>query len=263
MPAKFLAAILALDELRGAQDRMEGELTMIGRVVVFLAFVCFATTALAQEPACTFYKVDTNTLQISKEAGGDRYIDALFDGDVACVTRKENLKGVEWGFVAGKLESLKKVTAVNGWALLQRLKPISAADAAALLAAATPTAAPGPNSASGPAASKVPPNTAATAAAHPEDVLHFDQPVPFGPYPVNGHSLKELTNSVPMFSPVEGLDENLWKKKCSSCHQWNKDSLCKQALTYLRAPKDVLRIQHPFGGTLKVALMRWARSGCE
>jgi hypothetical protein len=241
---------------------------MIGRVVLLVALACFAGTALAQEPACTFYKVDTNTLQISKDAGGDRYIDALFDGDVACVTSKTNIKGIEWGFVAGKLESLKKVTPVNGWTPLQRLKPISTADAAALLAAATPTAAPNSNTPSGPTASKVPattpaPNTAATAAAHPEDVLHFDQPVPFGPYPVNGHSLKELTDSVPMFSPVEGLDDKLWKKKCSSCHQWNKDSLCKQALTYLRAPKDVLRIQHPFGGTLKVALMRWARSGCE
>ena len=25
----------------------------------------------------------------------------------------------------------------------------------------------------------------------------------------------------------------------------------------------VLRVQHPFGGTLKLALMRWAISGCQ
>ena len=244
---------------------------MIGRVVLFVALVCFAGTALAEEPTCTFYKVDTNTLQISKDAGGDRYIDALFDGDVACITRKANVKGVEWGFVAGKLKSPTKATPVNGWTPLQRLKPISAAEAVALLAAAAPPAQ-APSSSTKPAAGAATPeapaasgapNTAATAAAHPEDKLRFDQPIPFGPYPVNGHSLKEMTVSEPMFSPVEGLDEKLWKKKCTSCHQWNKDRLCQQALTYLRAPKNVLRIQHPFGGTLKVALMRWARSGCE
>jgi hypothetical protein len=250
---------------------MEGELTMIGRVVLFAALACFAGTALAEEPTCTFYKVDTNTLQISKDAGGDRYIDALFDGDVACVTRKENVKGVDWGFVAAKVESPTKATPVNGWSPLQRLKQISEAEAAALLAAAAPPAPPATAAtpkapiASEPSAGATPaaPHAAATAAAHPEDILHFDQPIPFGAYPVNGHSLKQMTDSEPMFSPVEGLEENLWKKKCTSCHQWNQDRLCQQALTYLRAPKNVLRIQHPFGGTLKVALMRWARSGCE
>ena len=243
---------------------------MIGRMILGLALACFAGTALAQEPTCTFYKVDTNTLQVSKDAGGDRYIDALFDGDVACVTRKQTIKGVEWGYIAGKLESTTKATPVNGWSSLQRMKPISAAEAESLLAAAappaqTPSSTPTPPAASGPAAGTKPaaPDTAATAAAHPEDILRFDQPIPFGPYPINGHSIKELTDSVPMFSPVEGLDEKLWKKKCTSCHQWNKDRLCQQALTYLRAPKNVLRIQHPFGGTLKVALMRWARSGCQ
>lgn len=244
---------------------------MIGRMILCLALACFAGTALAQEPNCTFYKVDTNTLPISKDAGGDRYIDALFDGDVACITQKTNIKGIEWGFVAGKFESPTKATPVNGWTPLQRLKPISAAEAAALLAAAAPppqapssSAAPvaGAAKPQTPAASAAP-NPAATAAAHPEDILHFDQPIPFGPYPINGHSLKEMTAGVPMFSPVEGLDENLWKKKCVSCHQWNKDRLCQQALTYLKVPKNVLRIQHPFGGTLKVAMMRWARSGCE
>lgn len=245
---------------------------MIGRVVLFLALACFAGTALAEEPSCTFYKVDTNTLQVSKDAGGNRYIDALFDGDVACITRKTNIKGVEWGYIAGKLESPTKATPVNGWSPLQRLQQISATEAAALLAAAAPPTK-APSGSTPPAAAATPkassaskpatPNAAATAAAHPEDILHFDQPIPFGPYPVNGHSIKEMIDTVPMFSPVEGLDEKLWKKKCTSCHQWNKDRLCQQALTYLRAPKNVLRIQHPFGGTLKVALMRWARSGCD
>jgi hypothetical protein len=238
------------------------ETVMIARMFLFLALVCSASAAWAQEPACTFYKVDTNTLPISKDAGGDRVIDALFEGDVACVTKKTTVKGVEWGFVAQNVEPPEKITAVNGWSPLQRLQQITAAQAAALLAAGAPPeqapAAKAP-SAAGPAA----PKAAAVATSHPEDVLHFDQPIPFGPFPVNGHSIKEMINTEPMFSPVEGLDESLWKKKCTSCHKWNKDVLCQQAQTYLRAPKDVLRIQHPFGGTLKVALMRWARSGCQ
>ena len=233
----------------------------MGRMMFVLALVCSASAAWAQAPTCTFYKVDTNTLPISKDAGGDRIVDALFEGDVACVTKKTNIKGVEWGFVAQKVEPPDKITPVNGWSLLQRLQQITADQAAALLAAATsPAKAPAPKAPS--AATPVIPKAPASATSHPEDVLHYDQPIPFGPYPVNGHSIKEMTDSVPMFSPVEGLDEKLWKKKCTSCHQWNKDRLCQQALSYLRAPKDVLRIQHPFGGTLKVALMRWARSGC-
>ena len=234
---------------------------MIGRMILFLALVCSASTAWAQGPACTFYKVDTNTLPISKDAGGDRVIDALFEGDVACVTKKTNIKGVDWGFVAQKVEPPNTITAVNGWSPLQRLQQITADQAAALLAEATPPAkTPAPKAP--PAATAAAPKAPAIATKHPEDVLHFDQPIPFGPYPVNGHSIKDMMNSDPMFSPVEGLDENLWKKKCTSCHQWDKDRLCQQALSYLRAPKNVLRIQHPFGGTLKVALMRWARSGC-
>jgi hypothetical protein len=39
--------------------------------------------------------------------------------------------------------------------------------------------------------------------------------------------------------------------------------LCEQAKTYVKQPRFVLRVQHPFGGTLKLALMRWAISGCQ
>jgi hypothetical protein len=79
---------------------------------------------------------------------------------------------------------------------------------------------------------------------------------------VNGHSLKEMIDNVPLFSPVEGLDESLWKKKCTTCHEWNQDRLCQQGATYVQTPRNVLRVPHPFGGALKIALMRWAKSGC-
>jgi hypothetical protein len=236
---------------------------MIGRIILCLALACGAETASAQEPACTFYKVNASTLPVAKDAGSDRYIDALFDGDVACVTRKQNVKGADWGFIAQKVEPPNVHTPVEGWSSLQRLQELSAADAKALFASVAPPA-------RGPGA---PPVTAATPAAptpakpaaevRPEDILHFDQPIPFGPFPVNGHSIAEMIEGVPLFSPVEGLDEGLWKKKCTSCHKWNKDRLCEQALSYVRAPRNVLRVPHPFGGTLKLALMRWAKSGCD
>ena len=80
---------------------------------------------------------------------------------------------------------------------------------------------------------------------------------------MNGHSIKEMIESTPLFAPIEGLDEALWKKKCTTCHQWNKERLCEQGGTYVKDPKYVLRQPHPFGGALKLALMRWAISGCQ
>jgi hypothetical protein len=242
---------------------------MIGRIVFCLALICSAGSALAQEPACTFYKVNTSLLNISKEAGGDIYNDALFDGDTTCVTRKANVKGADWGFIEYKLGSGNVHTPVEGWSAMKYLQETSAANAgpsaAAPAAAAPAPMAPAPAPVA--AAPVAPPPSAAapapaTAAIRPEDVLRFDQPIPFGPFPVNGHSLEEMIDTMPLFSPIEGLEEPLWKKKCTSCHQWNKERLCEQGGTYVQAPRNVLRVQHPFGGALKIALMRWAKSGC-
>jgi hypothetical protein len=80
---------------------------------------------------------------------------------------------------------------------------------------------------------------------------------------VNGHSIAEMIQSTPLFSPIEGVDESIWKKECKNCHQWNKDRMCQQGATYVKDPKNVLRVPHPFGGALKIALMRWAKSGCQ
>lgn len=259
---------------------------MIRYVVFSLALIVSAGSAFAQQPACTFYKVNTGMLNISQEPGGDRYIDALYDGDVACITRTAASKRTDWAFIAQKLDSPTEGTPVQGWALMKDLQQISPSEASALLADSSP-ASPKANQSAAPAnaatqsapaaAAKAPtakganvPAAAAPAAAHtntaaamrPEDVLRFDQPIPFGPFPVNGHSIKEMIDAVPLFSPVEGLDESLWTKKCTNCHQWNQDRLCQQALTYVRQPRFVLRVSHPFGGTLKLALMRWAKSGC-
>ena len=96
----------------------------------------------------------------------------------------------------------------------------------------------------------------------PEQVLRFEQPVPFGPPPVYGNTIKNLADSIPLFPPIEGQDEALWKKNCSSCHKWDRQALCQQGANYLANPGNVLRQQHPFGGPFKVALMRWSKGGC-
>lgn len=107
-----------------------------------------------------------------------------------------------------------------------------------------------------PAASKT-----ATAAA--EDILRFEEPIPFGPFPVNGNTIKQLADSVPLFPPIEGQSDTLWKKNCSNCHKWDRQTLCQQGASYVANPQNVLRQQHPFGGPFKVALMRWSKNGCQ
>ena len=112
-------------------------------------------------------------------------------------------------------------------------------------------------------ASAAVPNISQSAAAAPEDVLRFEQPVPFGPLPINGKTIKQLADSIPLFPPIDVQDEAVWKKNCSTCHKWNRQTLCQQGATYVANPQNVLRHPHPFGGPFKVALMRWSKSGCQ
>jgi hypothetical protein len=96
-----------------------------------------------------------------------------------------------------------------------------------------------------------------------EAILRFNAPVTTGPMPVNGHSLAELVTGVPLFPPIDGLEETVWKKHCDSCHRWDQTSLCEQGKTYLKNPKAALRVSHPYGGPEKVAMMQWAKTGCQ
>jgi uncharacterized caspase-like protein len=95
--------------------------------------------------------------------------------------------------------------------------------------------------------------------------IKFDAPISTGPYPVNGKSLAQLILGTPMFAPIEGLDDTVWKgKECSSCHQWNQERLCEQGAFYAKnEPKQILRKQHPYGGPFKLALRNWAQDGCK
>jgi hypothetical protein len=232
-----------------------------GLATLCLAVAFGATPASAQGTNCDAYKVNTSLLNISREAGGDIYKDALFDGDTVCVAKQQNVNGVAWAYISQKVEANDSRTLVDGWTKLEYLQKLGPGQTAA--APAAPPAAP-----VSPAASPSQPGPAPTAAMpgppiRPEDMLRFDQAIPFGPYPVNGHSIAEMIQSKPLFSPIEGVDEAVWKKECKNCHQWNKDRMCQQGATYVQNPKNVLRVPHPFGGALKIALMRWAKSGCQ
>jgi hypothetical protein len=224
-------------------------------VLLWLALVC--NPAAAQQPACRFYKVDTSFLNVSKDAGGHIYIDVLYDGEIACVTRQEKATGDDWAYISYKLEGANAAKPVEGWSALSAMKPLSSAEAAAVGGRRAPAAAASP-----PSAAPAAPAPGSTA-VRPEDVLRFSQAVPFGPFPVNGKSIKELIDNVPLFPPIEGLDEAIWKKNCSSCHKWNQARLCEQGNTYAKDAKFVLRHPHPYGGSFKLALMRWAKSGCQ
>jgi len=197
-----------------------------------------------QEGTCSFYKVDVGLLTVSKDPGGAIYTDVLEDGEIACVIRQQKVDGGDWGYVSHKLAKPSGHKPVNGWSMLHSMKELSQVEAAALLIAAVP--APGQ-----------------AAVARPEDILRFDQPIPYGPYPVNSRSIEELAAGVPLFPPIDGLDDALWKKTCTTCHQWDKARLCEQGKTYVKAPKAILRHPHPYGGAYKTALMRWAKSGCQ
>lgn len=236
--------------------------TVLCALVSLIAIAAVPTFTVAQT-ACTYFKVNSSLLNVSKELSGGIFIDVLESGDIACVTKQEKKGSRMWGFIAHKLKSPDGTTDVNGWSSLRYLKKVTLAEAKAAVAAKAP-AAPAPATPPG-AAKPSAPKVAAkpSAPARPDDNLRFDQPVPFGPFPVNGNSLKDLALRIPLFPPIEGLPDELWKKNCTTCHKWNQERLCAQGKTYVKSARHVLRHQHPYGGAYKLALMKWSRSGCK
>ncbi|WP_235602412.1 caspase family protein [Sulfitobacter geojensis] len=95
--------------------------------------------------------------------------------------------------------------------------------------------------------------------------LTFLMPFTSGDPAIMGKSIEELVTGSPLFSPIEGLPEELWKEQnCSNCHQWTKDALCTQGTTYVNAGNDeAVSKQHPYGGGFKLNLRAWASGGCK
>jgi hypothetical protein len=242
---------------------------MTGRFVALLAVVASALAASAgpspaQQPACQYYQVAAPTLNVFSKPNGDAsFVGALAKNDFVCVIGEQDVTGDRtWSHIAAKIAPPNKRTALDGWAIKSALQPASANDVATL--SAPPPAGPQNQSsaAKSPAPAVAPPPAPAAAAAN-QDAVTFNGIIKEGPTPINGSSLAQLIQSVPDFPPIEGLPEEAWKKTCNNCHQWNQQSLCVQAKLYVNDPKMMLRIQHPFGGPEKVAMMKWAQGGCK
>jgi len=236
-------------------------------VALFAAGTC-ASSAHAAEPDCRFLKVSTVALNIFKEprAASD-FIDRLEQNDIVCtIGRDQQVGDLVWTYVVYKLEKRNQRKALEGWGILRFLQPAAPAEVAALRGprepAAPQPAAPPP--ATPPPAVPLPAAPPPVAPAPAESVVRFSDPIPFGPFPVNGHSLEELMIAgIPMFSPIEGLEDSVWKKTCNNCHKWDRITLCAQGGTYAKDPKTELRIPHPYGGAEKIAMMKWFQSGCQ
>jgi hypothetical protein len=249
---------------------------MIVRSVVVVAALCCTLAALVnpasaqQQPACQYYQVAASSLNVFAKPNGDAsFVGTLAKNNFVCVIGEQDVTGDRtWSHVAAKIVAPNKRTAMDGWAIKSALQPASASDVAVLSAplpvaaqSPPPAATPAPKTPSASTPTSPPPVPAAAPSG--QDAVTFNGIITEGPTPINGSSLAQLIKSVPDFPPIEGLPEDVWKKTCNNCHQWNQQSLCVQAKLYVNDPKMMLRIQHPFGGPEKVAMMKWAKGGCK
>lgn len=212
---------------------------------------------MAQPPLCFPHQVNPTFANVYQEPHDKAiFVDVLEAGDIVCVNREGPFGGSQWGHVIFRVRhSPGERTPVDGWVPMKHLSPMPRGTLAIgpqSLATRQIPSSPDPYQAGEPA--RVTPT---------DDIIRFDQPVPFGPFPINGRTLKELSEAIPMFPPVKEAENSLWEKSCPACHKWEQQTLCKQGEIYLANPRNALRHPHPFGGPFKVALMRWAKNGCQ
>lgn len=232
-------------------------------IICVLVSAAGVSAAPAQEPDCRFFKVAAGALNIFKEPRGTSdFIDRLVKGDIVCVTRDQQVGDLDWAYVVYKLVKQSQRKPMGGWGIKRSLQPATPTEVAAFRGAPAPAPHPAPAPPPTPAPAPAPPPTA-EAPAPSADTVEFSKPILFGPPPVYGQSLEQLIHGVPMFPPIEGLDENVWKKPCNACHQWDRKSLCAQGAVYAKDPKAELRIPHPYGGPEKIAITKWFKGGCQ
>ena len=96
-------------------------------------------------------------------------------------------------------------------------------------------------------------------------VVTFAGPLTVGNEAIIGQSIEHLITTTPLFPPIEGLPEEVWKdQECASCHQWTQEALCTQANTYLgQNAQRSLNLEHPLGNAFKLTLRAWAQAGCQ
>lgn len=108
------------------------------------------------------------------------------------------------------------------------------------------------------------PKTDPVQAPKPDQPITFDMAIVAPDSVANGLSIADLIVAKPEYPPVEGLPESYWKNsECSSCHQWDRASLCEQGTFYVKDQTRSLRKEHPFGGAFKRQLKGWAALGCK
>jgi hypothetical protein len=95
--------------------------------------------------------------------------------------------------------------------------------------------------------------------------IFFDRPIAAGGPEVEGRSLAEIIEGSPLFPPIEGLPDEVWKgKHCSDCHEWTQAAMCDQGKFYGTSGDPLLLGPvHPLGGQLQRVLKAWAEQGCR
>ncbi len=109
------------------------------------------------------------------------------------------------------------------------------------------------------------PEASRAAAAPMGTELTFVMPFTSGSDDIIGRSIEQLVKLSPLYPPIEGLPEELWKEQqCSNCHKWTKEALCTQGTTYVKSGNDdAVSKKHPYGGGFKLNLRAWADGGCK
>jgi hypothetical protein len=235
-----------------------------------LAAAASASTARAQEPDCRFYKVAVDQVNMFDEPRAiSKFMAALEKNEIVCVVGDQQVGDRVWAYVAYELRRQNERRPTEGWVVMNALQRATDADLAAVRAITGPR---GDQATTRPRDADPPPVTIPDQAAAPprdeptrprDDVVRFTEGLMSAPPPLTGRSLEQLIAGVPTFPPIEGLPDNVWKKTCNNCHQWNQQTLCTQAGTYVKDPKMAFRVQHPYGGPEKTALMKWAEGGCQ
>jgi len=64
--------------------------------------------------------------------------------------------------------------------------------------------------------------------------LTYSTPLTTGDPETIGRSIEELAKGTPIYPPIEGIPDAMWKgQACSACHTWTRAALCDQSKTYL------------------------------
>ena len=236
----------------------------LAALFAFLAAAAGASQAQAQGVDCRYFKVNAERVGAFEEPrDGSRSVATLERDNIVCVAGDEQMGGRLWAFIPFKLEPGNRHGSVQGWAVKDALTPASQQEVAAMSEARAPVPPPPPTlPPPGP-----PPGIAQGEGSHAppggEDVVKFSEPIKSYGFPVQGHSLEQLVHGVPTFPPIEGLPDDVWKKSCDSCHNWNQQTLCQQAMIYAQDVKMTMRKKHPYGGPEKLAMRNWAEHGCQ